>query len=110
MTAMTKRQALRLQKELQQNNRQSRRHPLLSETDINTILVNGAKISLSKLKRAKTFDARLYYFAEIGVYLEVSLSRGAGISDETRDQLREIHRQATHVHMQANKQFNQVET
>ncbi|GGB92761.1 hypothetical protein GCM10011352_18530 [Marinobacterium zhoushanense] len=108
MTAMTKRQALRLQQELQQNNRQSKRHPLLSETDINNILVNGAKISLSKLTRAKTFDARLYHFAEIGVYLEVSLSRGAGISDDTRDQLREIHRRATHIHMQANKQFNQV--
>lgn len=106
MTAMTKRQALRLQTEMQQNNRQSKRHPLLSETDINNILLNGAKISLSKLKRAKTFDARLYYYAEIGVYLEVSLSRGAGISDDTRDQLQEIHRQATHIHMDANKQFN----
>ncbi|MBR9884316.1 MAG: excinuclease ABC subunit C [Oceanospirillales bacterium] len=91
---------------MQQSNRQSKRHPLLSETDINNILVNGAKISLSKLKRAKTFDARLYYFAEIGVFLEVSLSRGAGISDETRNHLREIHLEATHWHMQANKQFN----
>jgi len=108
MTAMTKRQALRLQNELQQNSRQSKRHPMLSETDINNILVNGAQIALSKLKRAKTFDARLHYFAEIGVYLEVSLSRGAGISDASRDQLREIHREATHFHMQANKQANRV--
>lgn len=106
MTAMTKRQALRLQTEMQQSNRQSKRHPLLSETDINNILLNGAQISLSKLKRAKTFDARLYYYAEIGVYLEVSLSRGAGISDSTRDQLQEIHRQATHLHMDANKRSN----
>ncbi|WP_432695214.1 excinuclease ABC subunit C [Marinobacterium sp. YM272] len=104
MTAMTKRQALRLKKEQQQNNRQSKRHPLLSETDINNILVNGSQIALAKLKRAKTFDARLYYYAEIGVYLEVSLSRGAGISDSTRDQLREIHREATHLHMDASKQ------
>lgn len=105
MTAMTKRQAERLKQERQQNNRQSKRHPLLSETDINNILVNGAQIALSKLRRAKTFDARLYYYAEIGVYLEVSLSRGAGISDSTRDQLREIHREATHLHMDASKQI-----
>jgi hypothetical protein len=106
MTAMTKREALRLQQEKEQSNRKSKRHPLLSDTDINIILVNGAQIALSKLKRAKSFDARLYYYAEIGVYLEVSLSRGAGISDATRDQLREIHREATHLHMEANKQLN----
>lgn len=79
------------------------RAPLLSDTNINTILVNGAKISLSKLKRAQSFDARLYYYAEIGAFLEVSLSRGAGISDATRNVLEEIHREATHVHMQANR-------
>ena len=109
MTAMTKRQALRLKQEKQQSNRQSKRHPLMSDTDINNILVNGAQISRGKPKRAKSFDARLYYYAEIGVYLEVSLSRGAGISDSTRDQLKEIHRQATHLHMDANKELNRSE-
>jgi len=84
------------------------RHPLLSDNDINTILVNGAQISLSKLKRAQSFDARLYYYAEIGVYLEVSLSRGAGIMDSTREQLEAIHREATHLHMDANKNLNEI--
>ncbi len=84
------------------------RHPLLSDNDINTILVNGAQISLSKLKRARSFDARLYYYAEIGVYLEVSLSRGAGILDTTREQLQRIHTEATHLHMDANKTLNAV--
>ncbi|MBY4677212.1 excinuclease ABC subunit C [Marinobacterium arenosum] len=83
------------------------RHPLMTETDINNILVNGAMISLSKLKRARSFDARLYYYAEIGVYLEVSLSRGAGITDETRETLERIHMEATHEHMDANKALNQ---
>ena len=81
------------------------RHPMLSDNDINKILLNGASIALTKLKRSKTFDARLYYYAEIGVYLEVSLSRGAGISDETRKLLEEIHRKATHFHMQKSKNF-----
>lgn len=84
------------------------RHPLLSDNDINTILVNGAQISLSKLRRAGSFDARLYYYAEIGVYLEVSLSRGAGILDATREQLERIHTEATHLHMDANKTLNAV--
>ncbi len=84
------------------------RHPLLSDTDINKILVNGAQISLSKLKRARSFDARLYYYAEIGVYLEVSLSRGAGILDSTREQLESIHREAIHLHMDANKNLNAI--
>ncbi len=106
MTALTKRQALHLEQEMQQQNRPSQRHPLLSSTDINNILVNGAKISLSKLKRAQSFDARLYYYAEISVFLEVSLSRGAGISDATREQLQEIHQEATHLHMDANKLLN----
>ena len=83
-------------------------HPLLSDNDINTILVNGAQISLSKLRRARSFDARLYYYAEIGVYLEVSLSRGAGILDTTREQLERIHTAATHLHMDANKTLNAV--
>lgn len=110
MTAMTKREALRLQQEQEQSNRKSKRHPLLSDTDINIILVNGAQIALGKLRRARSFDARLYYYAEIGVYLEVSLSRGAGISDATRDQLLEIHSEATHIHMEANKQLNRAST
>lgn len=88
---------------------QQDRHPLMSDSDINTILLNGAMISLSKLKRAQSFNARLYYYAEISVYLEVSLSRGAGIADSTRQQLEEIHLEATHVHMDANKLLNVLE-
>lgn len=88
---------------------QTTRMPLVSDANINTILVNGAKISLTKLKRAQTFDARLYYYAEIGTFLEVSLSRGAGIMDETREALEEIHQEATHLQMQANKQARQVD-
>lgn len=107
--AMTKRQAEMLKSAQAEQNRLSKRHPRLTDTDINNILVNGAKISLSKLKRARTFDARLYYYAEIGVYLEVSLSRGAGISDDSREQLREIHKEATHIHMHANKERAMVE-
>ncbi|MGB1239500.1 MAG: hypothetical protein ACPG4U_14875 [Pseudomonadales bacterium] len=79
------------------------RHPLMSETDINHILVHGAQISLSKLRRANSFNARIYYFAEIGVYLEVSLSRGSGITDDTRELLLDIHQEALACHMQANK-------
>ncbi|WP_210395089.1 excinuclease ABC subunit C [Motiliproteus sediminis] len=81
------------------------RHPAVSDTDINKILVNGASIAVAKLRRAKTFDARLYYYAEIGVYLEVSLSQGAGITDETREQLERLHKEATHFHMQKSKNF-----
>lgn len=80
---------------------------MVSDNDINYILVNGAQLSLSKLKRAKTFDARLYYFAEIGVFLEVSLSRGAGITDDTREALQQIHKEALHLHMAANKADHQ---
>ena len=83
------------------------RHPLMSETDINNILVNGAMISLAKLKRARSFNARIYYYAEIGVYLEVSLSRGAGITEETMETLQRIHQEATHEHMDANKALSQ---
>jgi len=79
------------------------RHPLLSETDINNILVNGAMISLAKLKRAQHFNARIYYYAEIGVYLEVSLSRGAGIADTTVEAVERIHQEATRIHMDASK-------
>ncbi|MDP6189508.1 MAG: excinuclease ABC subunit C [Gammaproteobacteria bacterium] len=72
-------------------------------TDINHILVNGAQIAFSKLKRAQSFNARLYYYAEIGVYLEVSLSHGAGITDDTHDQIKTIYNQATRFHMGQNK-------
>lgn len=85
------------------------RFPLLSDTNINTILMNGAQISLTKLKRSRSFNARLYYYAEIGVYLEVSLSRGAGITDDTRRRLEAIHQEATHAHMQANKRLQAVD-
>ncbi|MEH6473185.1 MAG: hypothetical protein V7752_18260 [Halopseudomonas sp.] len=83
----------------------TKRQPTLSDTNINHVLVNGAGIALSKLKRAKSFNARLYYYAEIGVYLEVSLSRGAGITDETRELLRKLHNNATHIHMQQSKNY-----
>ncbi len=79
------------------------RRPMVSDTDINYILVSGAQLSLSKLKRGKGFDTRLYHFAEIGVFLEVSLSRGAGISDDTRELLQQMHKEAIHVYMAANK-------
>ncbi|WP_370280777.1 excinuclease ABC subunit C [Pontibacterium sp.] len=82
------------------------RNPLLSETDINYILVNGAQIALSKLKRSKTVEDSLFFYAEIGAYLEVSLSRGAGISDSTREELQKLHREATHAHMNHNKATN----
>ena len=76
----------------------------LSDSDINNILVNGAQISLSKLRRARSTDARLCYYAEIGVFLEVSLSRGAGITESTLAALEEIHRVATHEYMETRKQ------
>ena len=82
------------------------RHPSMSESDINYILLNGAHISLSELKRAKTFENSLFFYAQVGVYLEVSLSRGAGIDDETRDVLEALHREATELHMKLNKQKN----
>ena len=84
------------------------RNAAMSETDINNILVNGAMISLAKLKRAQTFNARIYYYAEIGVYLEVSLSRGAGITDSTLEALERIHQEATHIHMDASKATRQT--
>ncbi|MGH1430802.1 MAG: excinuclease ABC subunit C [Neptuniibacter sp.] len=80
------------------------RDVMLSDSDINTILVNGAQISLTKLRRAKNTDARLCYYAEIGVYLEVSLSRGAGITEETLNTLEELHRLATYEYMNTRKQ------
>lgn len=77
-------------------------------TDINHILVNGAQIAFSKLKRAQSFNARLYYYAEIGVYLEVSLSHGAGITADTHDQIEEIYNNATRFHMCQNKRASLV--
>jgi hypothetical protein len=77
-------------------------------TDINHILVNGAQIAFNKMRRAQSFNARLYYYAEIGVYLEVSLSHGAGITPESNEQIDEIYKQATHFHMNENKRLRQV--
>ncbi|MCO4758345.1 MAG: excinuclease ABC subunit C [Oceanospirillaceae bacterium] len=84
------------------------RNPLLSETDINYILLHGAQIALTKLKRAQSTENSLFYYAEIGAYLEVSLSRGAGISDSTREELQLLHSEATHEHMSHNKALNRV--
>ncbi len=78
------------------------RNPLMNRNDINHILVHGAQISYSKLRRAGGHSARLYYFAEIGVYLEVSLSSGSGITLDAREQLTEIHQKALNTLMQAN--------
>lgn len=86
------------------------REVMLSDSDINTILVNGAQISLTKLRRARSTDARLCYYAEIGVYLEVSLSRGAGITEETLESLEEMHRIATHEYMDTRKQKSLAKT
>ncbi len=86
-----------------------KRNVALTESDINTILVNGAQISLTKLRRAQSVDAQLCYYAEIGVYLEVSLSRGAGITDETLNALENIHRIATHEYMDIQKRKSKIE-
>lgn len=85
------------------------RDVLLSESDINNILVNGAQISLTKLRKAQSTDAQLCYYAEIGVYLEVSLSRGAGITEATMETLQEIHKVATHEYMDNRKLLSQVD-
>jgi len=85
------------------------RDVLLSESDINTILVNGAQISLTKLRKTDNTDAQLCYYAEIGVYLEVSLSRGAGITEATLETLQEIHRVATHEYMDNRKLASKVD-
>ncbi len=78
------------------------RNPLISANDINHILVNGAQISYSKLRRASGHSARIFYFAAIGVYLEVSLSSGSGITDDARERLAEIHQNALSTLMTAN--------
>jgi hypothetical protein len=82
------------------------RNPLMSANDINHILVHGAQISYSKLRRAGSQSARIYYFAEIGVYLEVSLSSGSGITDDARERLSEIHQLALNTLMDANIKGN----
>jgi len=79
------------------------RDPRMSDTDINNILMNGAQIALSKMTRSENLDDRLYHYAQISAFLEVSLSRGAGITDDTRDDLNQIHQQATHLYMQASR-------
>lgn len=84
------------------------RNPLINGNDINHILVHGAQISYSKLKRAGGHNARIYYFAEIGVYLEVSLSSGSGITDDARERLAEIHQKALNKLMQANIKENHL--
>lgn len=83
------------------------RDPSVSANNINHILVHGAQISYSKLRRANGHDARIFYFAEIGVYLEVSLSSGSGITVDARERLTEIHQKALNTLMQANIQDNQ---
>lgn len=90
--------------QLQNTVTHEQRTALLSANDINHILVNGAQISSIKLKRAGSYNARLFYFAEIGVYLEVSLSDSSGITDDTRDRLGEIHQQALNALMAANRE------
>ena len=87
---------------------QKQRNPLMSATDINHILLHGAQISLSKLRRATSHNARIFYFAEIGVYLEVSLSSGSTITDDAREQLSEIHQRALASLMDANKRDSQL--
>jgi len=77
-------------------------------TDINHIIVNGAQIAFNKMRRAQSFNARLYYYAEIGVYLEVSLSHGAGITPDSHEQIQDIYNQATHFHMDENKRSRLV--
>jgi hypothetical protein len=107
MALMTKRQML--EAEAEQRAARTTRHPMMSDTDINYILMNGAQIALSKMKRAEAYDDRLYYHAQISAYLEVSLSRGAGITDDTRDDLNGLYEEATHLYMEARRQNSKVE-
>ncbi|NQZ31809.1 MAG: hypothetical protein HRU06_11070 [Oceanospirillaceae bacterium] len=79
------------------------RNAIMITNDINHILVHGAQISFSKLRRAGSHDARIFYFAEIGVYLEVSLSSGSGITDDSRRRLAKIHQKALNTLMDANR-------
>lgn len=86
-----------------QEQQQIDRNSIMITNDINHILVHGAQISFSKLRRAGSHDARIFYFAEIGVYLEVSLSSGSGITDDSRRRLAKIHQKALNTLMEANK-------
>jgi hypothetical protein len=79
------------------------RKALMNANDINHILVHGAEISYSKLRRAGSHIARIYFFAEIGVYLEVSLSSSSGVTNDAREHLTEIHQKALTTLMDANK-------
>ena len=101
MPYQTKRQKLEAEAELR--SQPTRRDPLMSDTDINNILMNGAQIAFTKMKRAKSYDNRLYLYAQICAFLEVSLSRGAGITDDTRDDLNTIHEEATHLYMEVSR-------
>ena len=86
---------------------QQQRSPMMIANNINHILVHGAQISYSKLRRAGGHSARIFYFAEIGVYLEVSLSSGSGITRDARERLSEIHQEALNTLMVANRLENQ---
>lgn len=101
MPPVTKRQAQEAQ--AQERLQRSSRKPMMSDTDINYILINGAQIALSKMTRANSREDALYHHAQISAYLEVSLSRGAGITEDTRQDLNQIHQQATHLYMQSNR-------
>lgn len=101
MSSLTKRQAQEAESELRLQ--PTKREPMISDTDINNILMNGAQIALTKMKRAKRIDDRLYYYAQISAFLEVSLSRGAGISDDTRSDLNKIYQESAHLYMQARR-------
>lgn len=101
MPPMTKRQAEEAASA--QLHKPTKRDPMMSDSDINIILINGAHIALSKMKRCEGFDDRLYHYAQISAFLEVSLSHGAGITDDTREDLNQIHRQATHLYMQSSR-------
>ncbi len=101
MALMTKRQAQEAEAEARME--KTTRSPRLSDTDINYILINGAQIALSKMKRADAYDDRLYYHAQISAFLEVSLSRGAGITDDTRDDLNQIYQEATYIYMESKR-------
>ena len=86
-----------------QPSHKNRNAQVMSDSDINYILLNGAQIALSKLRKASSYEDSLFNYAQIVVYLEVSLSRGAGISDDTRTALEELHSTATREHMGRNK-------
>lgn len=102
MASMTKRQAM--EAEVERRSQKTKRNPLMSNTDINYILLSGAQIALSKMNRAGAYEDQLYYHAQIAAYLEVSLSRGAGITDDTRDELNELYQSATHRYMESRRQ------